>query len=297
MFEAIEFPSEGATLRGRLYTRSVDAPTLVMAHGTSATITMIADAYAEGFHAAGLNVLLYDHRNFGSSDGEPRQEINPWIQARGYRDAVRWLRAERGAARVALWGDSYTAMIVLVLGALIDDIAAVVAQIPATGIQLPEVTPDAAALASLAETLEDGDVSGGPEHTTGPIAVVSPDQLSAASLLAPVQAFRWFMEYGGRFGTKWENRVTRVIPPTPVPFHPILTAAHLTMPVQVIVGKDDEMIHCNRDVQAAVYDAIPDGAKEWHEIEGGHFGLLYNPGDLFDTSLALQSAFLTRVLL
>jgi len=28
------------------------------------------------------------HLNLGISGGEPRQEINPWVQSRGYRDAV-----------------------------------------------------------------------------------------------------------------------------------------------------------------------------------------------------------------
>ena len=35
-----------------------------------------------------LAVLLFDHRGFGASGGEPRHEINPWSQARGYRDAL-----------------------------------------------------------------------------------------------------------------------------------------------------------------------------------------------------------------
>ena len=59
-----------------------------MAHGTSATIGMVADQYAEAFHDAGLTVLPYDHRGFGASGGEPRLKINPWLQAQGYRDAL-----------------------------------------------------------------------------------------------------------------------------------------------------------------------------------------------------------------
>ena len=98
MFEVVEFPSEGALLRGRFYRpeRAAPFPVVVMTHGTTATITMALDHYAEVFCRAGLAVLLYDHRNFGMSGGEPRQQINPWIQARGYRDAVNYLLTRSG---------------------------------------------------------------------------------------------------------------------------------------------------------------------------------------------------------
>lgn len=47
-------------------------PLVIMAHGTTGTVTMVANKYAEVFCRAGLAVLLYDHRNFGRSEGEPR---------------------------------------------------------------------------------------------------------------------------------------------------------------------------------------------------------------------------------
>jgi len=59
-----------------------------MAHGFSAVKEMYLDAYAE----AGLAALVFDNRNFGASDGEPRQEIDPWAQVRDYRDAITWVR-------------------------------------------------------------------------------------------------------------------------------------------------------------------------------------------------------------
>jgi len=72
MYRVVEFPSEGARLQGRFYPPAAGAgpaPVVIMAHGTSATITMAIDRYAEVLHAAGLGVLLYDHRNFGRSGG------------------------------------------------------------------------------------------------------------------------------------------------------------------------------------------------------------------------------------
>ena len=222
-FDRAEFPSEGTTLRGRLHLPATGGPhaCVVMAHGTSATIGMVTDRYAEVFHGGGLAVLLYDHHGFGASGGEPRQEINPWIQARGYRDALTWLCAHPAIdrSRIALWGDSYSAGHALIVGAVDPRPAAIVAQVPALGPAPPPPDPAGELFAALAATLEGGDVRGTPETTTGPLPVVSSDQLGSPSLLTPVSAFRWFIEYGGRHGTGWENRATRAIPPTPAPYH------------------------------------------------------------------------------
>ncbi|MBY8974594.1 alpha/beta hydrolase [Rhodobacteraceae bacterium NNCM2] len=296
MFEEVAFPSEGAMLRGRFYRQHEGVcPVVVMTHGTSATITMAVDAYAEAIHEAGFEVLLYDHRNFGISGGEPRQEINPWIQTRGYRDAVDHVREIRPDSPVALWGDSFSAGLALVAGALITDINAVVAQIPVCGPALPEGPVREDAIEIMAEILAHGDVTGGPEQTTGPLPVVSADQVNAPSLLAPIQAFRWFVEYGGRHGSGWENRATRVIPATTVPCSPYIAAPHLTMPVLMMIGQNDEMVHCNPDVQRAVFDRLG-GEKEFAEIEGGHFGLLWHPGPQFDEAVQRQIDFLRRAL-
>ena len=299
MFDLIQFQSEGATLSGRLY-HSIGrspSPCIVMAHGTSATIRMVADDYARTFHEAGMSVLLYDHRNIGDSGGEPRQEINPWVQARGYRDAVDFLRARSDidGKRIALWGDSYSAGQVLVAGALIDGLAAVVAQTPTCGAELPAIESSRSNFEALKEIFETGDVRGTVETTIGPLPVVSCDQRGTPSLLKPIQAFRWFIEYGGRHNSGWENRVTRVVPRTSVPFSPFLSAPFLTVPTLMIVGRNDEMAHCNPLVQRAAFDRIA-ASKEFHEIDGGHFGLLAKPSALFDEASDRQAKFLREAL-
>ncbi len=297
MFESVEFPSEGATLRGRLYRpqQAGRAPVVVMAHGITATITMVADRYADVFHDAGFAVLLYDHRNFGSSGGEPRLEINPWVQARGYRAALGFIESipDVDHDRIALWGDSYSGPEAMIVGAIDDRPAAVVVQVPAIGAEPPPPDPDGSLFAAVVDALDHGDLSGGPEHTTGPLPVVSPDQGSMASLLKPIQAYRWFTDYGGRPGSKWENRTTRVLPPTPCPFHAGIAAPHLRAPLLMMVAPDDEMVGANPEIARAAFEEVP-APKTLVEIEGGHFGLLYEPSPEFDHATRTQRDFLLR---
>src|SRR3982750_3208930 len=131
----IAFDAEGVTLRGWFYSAegaSGRRPTVVMAHGFSAVKEMYFDAFAEVFAAAALNALVFDNRNFGASDGEPRQEIDPWQQVRDYRHAITWAqtRSEVDADRIGVWGSSYSGGHVLVLGAIDKRVKAVVSQVP-----------------------------------------------------------------------------------------------------------------------------------------------------------------------
>lgn len=299
MFEAVLFPSEGAQLRGRLYRpeRPEPWPLVIMAHGFSATIAMTTDRYAEVFSEAGLGVLLYDHRNFGDSDGEPRFEINSWTQARGYQDAITWAGTQSSVDhdRIALWGDSMSGAVVLVVAGVDERVAAVVAQVPATGREPAAEDPDGELYESLRRTLAEGDVRAGPEQTVGPLPVVSADQIHAPSLLEPIQAYRWFIEYGGRFGSGWQNRATRATPRTPAPFHAGLVAPHIRCPVLVQISPNDEMPGANPEVARAVYDAMPE-PKALLEIDGGHFGLLHHPSHWFDDASVSQREFLLDAL-
>jgi len=269
-----------------------------MAHGFSATINgMVADCYAETFHAAGLAVLLYDHRNFGISDGEPRQQINKWIQARGYRDAINFVTAlpEIDATRIALWGDSLSGAEIIVVGAIDTRVKAIVAQVPACGDEPSPPDPDGLLVESIRETLLNGDVSGTPQTTTGPLPVVSFDQRGISSMLTPLTAFRWFIEYGGRYGTTWENSATFVAPAMPAPFHPGLCAPHIKAVLLMMIAKEDEMPGANSRIARMAFDAAPQ-PKELVEVDGGHFGLLHYPSPLFDQASTKQLAFLTRYL-
>jgi hypothetical protein len=296
-FTKVEFPSQGAKIRGRHYLpENKDKPysIVIMAHGFTATINgMVADNYAEEFCKSGFAVLLYDHLNFGISEGLPRQEMNKWLQARGYVDALNYVCTLPVVDKnnIALWGDSMSGGEVLLVGAVDNRVKVIIAQVPACGDNPSPEDKDEALYKSMIDFFSNGDVTGKPEFTIGPLPVVSCDQTGTPSLKKPLTAFRWFIEYGGRYNTGWKNSATFVNPDAVTIFHPGLCAKHIKASVLMIIATEDEMEGASSAISRFVYDQIT-SQKELIEIDGGHFGLLYYPGELFDKASKAQCNFL-----
>ena len=105
-------------------------PCVVMAHGFAGTREMRLSAYAERFAAAGLNVLVFDYRGFGDSEGEPRQCLSIPGQLSDYAAALTFARGLDGVdpARLILWGSSFSGGHVVVSAAREPSVAAVIAQ-------------------------------------------------------------------------------------------------------------------------------------------------------------------------
>ena len=257
MFFEKEFISEGSILRGRVFTAcdSSKAPCIVMCHGTSATITMCLSDYALEFQSKGFNVFLYDHAGFGTSDGKNPLTINPWLQSRGIEDAVTYVKSEDHAhnGKIILWGDSFAGMLVLDVGALIEDLAGVVSFTASCGLKVLNFENPKESFERLKEVFNKGNFDQLEDLTReGPISVVYHDQEASPLLLTPIQAFKWFIDQGGQWNSNWENRVTCVIPKTEVPFSPLVTAPFTQAPVLMMIGKEDEMSLINREVQLVV---------------------------------------------
>lgn len=292
----VEFAGDGAVLRGYLFEHADRRPMVVMSHGLSATITgMTADRYAEVIHGAGLNVLLYDHPHFGLSGGEPRQVIGRWIQLRGYRDAIDFAASLPSVdpERIAIWGDSYSAAIALGVAAFDGRVRASVVQVPAMGSDLPPPDPGDEAFQLHRSVYWNGPPPGSGDLTSPERPVVSEDQAAAPSILEPLTAHRWFMAFGGRPGTGWQNRASGRSPALAAPFHPGLAVPHLLGPSMWCVAEDDEMPGAETPIALAAYERAPE-PKELLTIDGGHFGLLYHPSPLFDRVAAAQADFLVR---
>src|SRR5258708_34172415 len=89
--------------------------------------------YAEHFARGGFAVLAYDNINFGDSGGEPRQEVDPALQRRGYRDAITYVssRADVDKTRIGIFGTSSSGGHVLEVAAHDRRVECVFSQIPA----------------------------------------------------------------------------------------------------------------------------------------------------------------------
>jgi uncharacterized protein len=147
----VTIPAEGGIeLGARLFLPEGDGvrPAITMAHGFGGTKEHGLERFALAFAAAGFVVLVHDHRNFGTSGGDLRGDIDPWQQIADWRRAISYLESqpEVDPTRIGLWGTSYAGGHALVLGATDRRLRCVVAQVPTiSGYEqgLRRVSPDA----------------------------------------------------------------------------------------------------------------------------------------------------------
>ncbi len=209
----IRFPvDDGVELGAWLYLPKTDAhhsPAITMAHGYAGVKEHGITRFAEAFAEAGFVVLLHDHRTFGISGGEPRQDVDPWRQVADWRRAISYLesRPEVDAKRIALWGTSYAGGHALVLGATDRRIACVVSQVPTiSGYQqgLRRVAPES--VVALEAALNDDERAQARGEPPRRQAVVSADGTISASYRGQ-DAIDFYLQPLGE-GARWENTVT-----------------------------------------------------------------------------------------
>src|SRR5260221_140760 len=67
-------------------------PAITMAHGFAGTREHGLERFARAFATAGFVVLVHDHRNFGTSGGDLRGDVDPWVQIRDWRRGISYLK-------------------------------------------------------------------------------------------------------------------------------------------------------------------------------------------------------------
>src|SRR6202140_4839277 len=184
-------------------------PAITMTHGYAAVKQHGLAKFAEAFADAGFVVLLHDHRTFGISGGEPRQDVDPWRQVADWRRAISYLesRPEVDPDRIGLWGTSYAGGHAMVLGATDRRIACVVSQVPTiSGYQQGLRRVATEGIAALEAALNDDERAQARGEPPRRQAVVSEDTAIPASYRAK-DAIDFYLQPLGE-GAKWENRGT-----------------------------------------------------------------------------------------
>ena len=128
------FTIKGANCAGWLYLpEGVERPpVVVMAHGLGAQRDFGLSVFAEKFVEVGIAAFVFDYRNFGDSEGEPRNLISPSRHLADWKAAISHVRqlGDVDAEKVALWGTSFSGGHVLATAASVPGITAVVSQVP-----------------------------------------------------------------------------------------------------------------------------------------------------------------------
>ena len=270
----IEFDAEGVTLRGWFYDadgRSGAAPTIVMAHGFSAVKEMFLDEFAEMFAAAGLNALVFDNRNFGASDGEPRCEIDPVQQVRDYRHAITYATTldEVDPTRIGAWGSSYSGGHVLVLGAIDRRVKAVVAQVPLVSgsANIAELVR-ADFRAGFRQMFDDDRAARFRGDPPAMVPVVAEDPLAPSALPTP-DSWTWFTETGKTRAPSWKNEVTLRTVEMLGEYEPAAYIARISpTPLLMVVAREDHLTPAHLAIDAYERAREP---KRLVILPSGHF--------------------------
>jgi fermentation-respiration switch protein FrsA (DUF1100 family) len=271
----IEFKTDdGVTLRGWHYLPDTGAgpfPTVVMAHGYSAVKEMYLDSFAEVFARAGLASIVYDHRNFGASDGEPRQEIDPILQIRGYRDAITYAQSlpQTDANRIGVWGSSYSGAHALVVAAQDRRVKAVVSQVPLiSGHDNARRLIRADYIAGFQALCEEDRRQryAGQAPAMSPVVAEDP---AAPSALPTADSWTWFTKTHKDRAPAWKNEVTLRSIEMFLDYEPGAHIAHISpTPLLMIVGLTDHLTAADQALAAYERALEP---KRLLTLKGGHF--------------------------
>jgi fermentation-respiration switch protein FrsA (DUF1100 family) len=271
----IEFKTEdGVGLRGWRYRPENGGgpwPTIVMAHGYSAVKEMDLDCFAEVFAAAGLAAIVFDNRNFGASDGEPRQEIHPWRQIDDYRDAISFAQSlpETDAERIGVWGSSYSGGHAIVLGAIDRRIKCVVSQVPLiSGRRAARRLIRADLMAGVERMCAEDRHNRYKGEAPGMISVVSPDPADPA-VLPTADAWQWFSETGKTRAPAWRNEVTLRSVELFLGYEPGSYIAQVSpTPLLLVIALSDYLTPADEALAAYEQALHP---KKLVMLKGGHF--------------------------
>ncbi len=289
----VEFSSHGTVCRAWLYTPTApNGAAIIMAHGLGGTRDAGLEPFALEFANNGFTVVLFDYRHFGASDGEPRQLLSISRQLQDWRAAVSYTRSLPGvdAARIGLWGTSFSGGHVLTTAANDSSIAAASAQGPMVdGLAASLEMVNYAGVGRLARLAAYGSVDQlrgvlGLQPITVPL-VAAPGEFAAMSSHDALSG------YGAITPSGWRNEMSARLALYLATYRPITKARKLRCPILIQA--------CTKDSVAPAAAAVKLARKagpnvELKEYDIGHFDIYV--GKDRERAVADQLSFFKRAL-
>lgn len=272
----IEFTASDQTiLRGWLYLpENLPAPCIIITHGFAALKEHCLDRFAHAFAAAGFCALVYDNRNFGESDGEPRFEIDPIAQVQDIQAAISYAQTlpQVEIKKIGLWGTSLSAGNVIVVAAIDARARCVVAQVPFVSGQndiFKQNKPELWGYLQRRYLEDERDRARGLAPKT--VAVVD-DEAEKSVVMRGKPAFDFFRSVPG-----WKNIVTLRSVNNVAHYEPITYIEQVKpAPLLFIVAEQDKI--CPTELALQAYEKAH-SPKKLMMISGDHFAPY---GDKFD---------------
>lgn len=288
-YEQVAFGSGGVECSGWLFRATGEhlasdagRPIAVMAHGLAGTKDSGLESFATALAEAGIDVLAFDYRGFGTSEGTPRQVVSVSGQLADYQAAMRAAAQlpDVDPDRLVLWGESLSGGTVLAAAAGRRDVAAVISMVPvvnglATGRHVMTSLPLSAMARSSAQGLA-GQLATMAGRPPALMPVVGkPGQPAAMSLPGNYE------DYLSIAGPSWRNEIGVTIASEMMTFRPVKYASKLGRPWLVQIADFDRSAPPHSAAKAAFRGRAEvrhypcdhfdtQVGKDWHELAVAH---------------------------
>jgi pimeloyl-ACP methyl ester carboxylesterase len=249
---------------------------------------MRLDAYAERFSAAGYACLVFDYRNFGDSEGQPRQVLDIDLQLADWAAAVAYARTLDGIDpdRIGLWGTSFAGGHVITTAARLPGIAAVVAQCPFTdGIASGRTISNPLATARIAARAIRDVV--GARRGRPPVMIATAGRPGDIALMNTPDAYAGYLRLVPD-GVELRNEIAARIAMKVFTYRPGLLTPKIGCPILFCVCEYDSLAPADATLRHAA-NAPHGEVKTYPE---GHFAIYVD--DAFERVVADQLAFLDK---
>jgi fermentation-respiration switch protein FrsA (DUF1100 family) len=264
-------------------------PAVVMAHGIGGIKAGGLAPFAERFREEGFVAIAFDYRNFGGSDGKPREALSVPRQRADYSTVIGWAVEQTYIDRrqIIAWGTSFAGMHIVELAVSDTRLAAAIAQAPLTdGLAAAMMSPlkNGSRLFALALLDRIGSLFGRqpiyiPGHgMPGDLSIgATPDGPFGEKLMSP------------KDGTIWHDRVAARSLLSFSWRRPVRRAASVRIPLLLVVPEADAIA----PVPAALKVARRAPGAELFRSAGGHYDV-YEGGASFADVLRTEVDFLHR---